>query len=450
MQAPDIGGLYNRSAKYHGAERNPVIVIPGILGSKLISSATGEVVWGAFGGGSANPQTEMGAQLISLPMKDAVPLRELTDEVVPHGALDEVKINFFGVPVSLAAYANILATLGAGGYRDEQLGYAGGVDYGGDHFTCFQFAYDWRRDNVENAIRLHQFILEKKKYVEEKLWQNYGVRKDIKFDIVAHSMGGLITRYYLTYGPHDLPTDGSLPKPTWEGAQYVDRALLVGTPNAGSVDSLITLLDGLEPSKLLPKYDAALLGTIPSVHQLLPRPRHGHVINKVTGEPIDILNPDVWEQLQWGMANPNQQHALSLLLPDITDSIERRRIALDQQRKALLRAKQFQDALDAPVTYPANVQLSLVSGDAVATADILAVDPASGATEVVRRSPGDGSVLRSSALLDERVAGAWAPKLTSPIHWHSVTFLFDDHIGLTKDPIFTDNVLYFLLEEPRV
>jgi hypothetical protein len=37
----------------------------------------------------------------------------------------------------------------------------------------------------------------------------------------------------------------------------------------------------------------------------------------------------------------------------------------------------------------------------------------------------------------------------SPIHFSNVTFLFTDHIGLTSDPAFTDNVLYQLLEAPR-
>ncbi len=46
---PDLGALYNRSAEHHGPERNPVIVIPGILGSKLIAAVVegrqaGEVV----------------------------------------------------------------------------------------------------------------------------------------------------------------------------------------------------------------------------------------------------------------------------------------------------------------------------------------------------------------------------------------------------------------------
>jgi len=27
-------------------------------------------------------------------------------------------------------------------------------------------------------------------------------------------------------------------------------------------------------------------------------------------------------------------------------------------------------------------------------------------------------------------------------------FFFKDHLGITKDPVFTDNILYLLLEQP--
>ena len=65
---------------------------------------------------------------------------------------------------------------------------------------------------MENARRLHEFILEKRAYVIAELKRRHGIdRPDLKFDIVAHSMGGLLTRYYLRYGAADLPTDGSTP-----------------------------------------------------------------------------------------------------------------------------------------------------------------------------------------------------------------------------------------------
>ena len=89
-------------------------------------------------------------------MRRGAPLSALDDGIEPDGVLDTVDISFVGLPLQLNAYAHILATLGAGGYRDEELGIAGAIDYGDDHFTCFQFPYDWRRDNVERArIRCH-------------------------------------------------------------------------------------------------------------------------------------------------------------------------------------------------------------------------------------------------------------------------------------------------------
>ena len=42
-----------------------------------------------------------------------------------------------------------------------------------------------------------------------------------------------------------------------------------------------------------------------------------------------------------------------------------------------------------------------------------------------------------------------AATLDSPVDWTQITFLYTDHLGLTRDPAFTDNVLYLLLEDPR-
>jgi len=149
LQPPDMGGLYSQSAMYQGPGRNPVVVIPGILGSKLQDRETGAVVWGAFAGGEiADPRTPEGARLCALPMQEGVPLDELRDGVHSAGALDRIRLSFLGLPVDVAAYVNILLTLGVGGYRDEQLGKSGAVDYGGEHYTCFQFDYDWRLSNV--------------------------------------------------------------------------------------------------------------------------------------------------------------------------------------------------------------------------------------------------------------------------------------------------------------
>jgi hypothetical protein len=196
-QAPELGGIYNRAAQQHGPDRVPVIVIPGILGSRLVEDDTGQIVWGAFADGYANPKTPEGARLLALPMAEGKTLAELTDGTRSDGALERLKVSLLGLPVQLNAYIHILGTLGVGGYRDLQLGMSGAVDYGPDHYTCFQFDYDWRRDNVENAKRLHAFIEQQRVYIQGEYAKRYGIEDyDVRFDIVAHSMGGLVARYY--------------------------------------------------------------------------------------------------------------------------------------------------------------------------------------------------------------------------------------------------------------
>ena len=461
--APDLDGLYSRAAAFEYPERNPVIVIPGILGSKLVDADTGTIVWGAFGGGAADPETPEGVRLVALPMREGEPLAALTDDVRPAGALDRVKIDVLGLPLELTAYAQILATLGIGGYRDQTLAQAGAIRYGTGHFTCFQFDYDWRRDNVENARRLDAFVREKRAQVQREIASRFGVvDHDVHFDIIAHSMGGLVTRYFLRYGTQDLPPDGSLPESSWAGTRYVDKVVLIGTPNAGSIQALHQLVEGADFGPLVPRYSPALVGTFPSLYELLPRGRHGALV-QVEGDgrgagssaamkpqPVaDFLDPELWERMDWGLASPAQDGELARLLPDVADAGARRRVALDHLRKSLTRARQFHAALDAPGVLPPGLELHLIASDALATDAVSAVDPTTGALTHLATAPGDGTVTRASALMDERLGRAtWSPRLVSPIPWSSVTFLFTDHLGLTQDPAFTDNVLYLLLERP--
>ncbi len=99
--------IYNKSASYHAPDRNPIVVIPGLMGSSLRDRLSGAMVWGAFGGKSVNPANPEGARLLALP------LDESQDAIEPTGVLDRIKISLVGIPLQLNVYAQILATLGA-------------------------------------------------------------------------------------------------------------------------------------------------------------------------------------------------------------------------------------------------------------------------------------------------------------------------------------------------
>ncbi len=451
QRQPDIAVIYNKSASYHHPDRNPIIAIPGIMGSKLLYSPSDTVAWGAFEGGAANPADADGARIIALPIGLQDRLSEMVDDVRPNGVLEQLRVNLAGIALNIEAYAGILATLGAGGYRDEALSMAGAIDYGNDHFTCFQFAYDWRRDNVENARRLHEFIKEKREYVRLEYKKRYGIDKnDIKFDLAAHSMGGLLVRYFLMYGSQDIPTDNSLPQLTWEGANYIERVIFVGPPNAGSIDAFLELMEGEQASPILPFYPPAILGTFPSVYQLLPRTRHKSIVwEHDIEQAVDVYDPLLWDKMNWGVLSPEQQPVVEMLLPDISSAVQRRQRALHFLKLALDRARQFHMALDRPAKTPDGLHLFLVAGDADRTIRTLSINSRNGQLKIVKTGAGDSVVLRASALADERMTGSWKPTVQSPVDFHSIFFLPYDHLGLTKNTTFRDNVLFWLLEDAR-
>ena len=106
-------------------------------------------------------------------------------------------------------------------------------------------------------------------------------------------------------------------------------------------------------------------------------------------------------------------------------------------------------ALDREAKTPFGLEVYLIAGDASNTPSRVSVNRNNGQLQVIEYAPGDGTVLRSSVLLDEREGQEWRPTLVTPIDYRSVLLLPESHFGITKNAVFRDNMLFWLLEESR-
>ncbi len=436
--------VMRKSFDYEGPGRNPVIVIHGLLGSKLADRRDGTNIWGQFA------LTEMltGNKLARLahPMQEKKPLSELKSDITPSGLLDKSQIRVLGFSFDYEGYDILVNALSKAGYVPDNRPLPEGKNF----YSQFIFYYDWRRDISENAGRLKKFIIEKKRYLQERYAQLYGLENhDIHFDLVAHSMGGLVARYFMRYGGTPLPErELELPRLTWEGAKYIDRVAIIATPNAGYPDTLVELTEGLRLSPAAPAYPKTVIGTFPSYYQMLPNVESNSVRIAGTETPVEYFRLETWQRYNWGLADPRQDEWLKILLPDVSSKEERLRIATDHLDKCLRKARQFKRAMQIPATVPENVAVSLLAGDTIMTSSVLAVDPKTGQVSVAMRDAGDGKVPTMSARLDLRTLENWMPFLVSPIAWSSIVHLPGGHMGIMNSDVFESNLLFLLLSTP--
>ncbi|CAL9623931.1 esterase/lipase family protein [Streptomyces sp. enrichment culture] len=113
------------------------------------------------------------------------------------------------------------------------------------------FPYDWRLSVRLTARRLAA-------RVEPALaaWRARSGNPEARVVFVAHSMGGLVARYYLD---------------VLGGSAYARALITIGTPYRGSVNALETLYHGVAPGlgRLSGPF-TRLARSMPSLHQLLP------------------------------------------------------------------------------------------------------------------------------------------------------------------------------------
>ncbi|MGH8516210.1 MAG: lipase/acyltransferase domain-containing protein [Panacagrimonas sp.] len=426
---PDLAHLYAT----HGdtAQQPPVIVIPGILGSRLRNARTGEQVWpGSLSNLLLGDQSQLALRF------DPATLEVQPDDLAPDGLFEQA--------LGQDYYGQILRTLERdGGFVRARSGQGCRHDVRRYHV----FDYDWRQDNVHTARKLDELI--------------EAIRRDcgdpaLKVDVIAHSMGGLITRYYLRYGTRDVLDDNAL-EPNLEGSRKVRRAVLLGTPNLGSVGSLHGFLEGrrIGFSRVPPD----VLASMPSVYQLFPHPLNAWLVGPDGQELLrDLFEVDIWRRFGWSIFDPQ----IRLRLADRgfdTAAVE----AFERYfEKRLERARRFVWSLSRKAP-PMDTRLILFGGDCLPTPARMVVEEQDGDSvlrlepDAVRDrrpgvdytrlmlEPGDGVVTKASLLARDNLdpAAPRHPHVDFPIA--GAFFLCAEHGMLTGNLSFQDNLLHALL-----
>jgi pimeloyl-ACP methyl ester carboxylesterase len=128
--------------------------------------------------------------------------------------------------------------------------------------TLFVFAYDWRKSNTQNTAAL-------KEYIDCVRLIYHDVDPDQKVDMVAHSMGGLLSRRYIL----DYPSDNHVSKlitvnSPFLGAPRAIHVMETGSFLSGAFDSEN---GGDEiPSFISAKVMRVLANNFRGAHELLP------------------------------------------------------------------------------------------------------------------------------------------------------------------------------------
>jgi len=459
-RTPDLERIFAPARSRTG--KTPVIVIPGILGSQLMNRRTREIVWPSAFRSSVDG--------LSLPTTSDLAANR--DDLVAERIVVTAKLARLA-PDIYVYYELLNALRRYGNYRDGDWE---NPPAEGDRDTFYVFPYDWRRDNVETA----QLFVRRLEELKRKLG-----RPDLRFNIVAHSMGGLVARYAAMYGDADLPPAGSEPQPDWAGARHINKIFMFGTPNEGTMESFATLLDGYSINeglrrriRLLNKLSREDAVTIPSIFQLLPHREAVRFLDQnLAPLALDFYDPAIWRTYGWSPINDAEfraRYERGRVRDENGQPLRATLTELDAYFVTVLsRARRFHAALDAETAdaSPAPVSLYTFGGDCEETlsAPVILRDEKRGrwttlteprelrATsgrklkrkDVIRAmyEPGDGRVTRRS-LLGERVD---APRRSrffdTPLPIVYGVFACDLHSELQNNKTLQDNALTLLINE---
>jgi hypothetical protein len=413
-------------------ERHPLILIPGLLGSRLARAEDGVELWP---GGTRKLLTSSYEDLAL--RIDPETLEPLDDGLVPSGIFEGAAGKDF--------YRRLMQELRqAGGYRLARPG----RPVVQQRARLYLFTYDWRQDNVKTVAKLDELI--------EQIRRDYG-DPTLRVDIVAHSMGGLIARYYERYGTADV-LEGNSFRVTGLGLPKLRRMVLLGTPNQGTVTAVHKFLNGYRVGfSGLPTEGVA---TMPSTYQLFPHPLVDWVVN-MEGERLDfdIFDVEFWRRYEWSIFDHRIQRRMNRhrdVWPP-QDVFER------WFEKRLERGRRFAWSLMVPAGEVPLIRPLLLGSDCVPTPRRLVFENVGGESvarlrpeqilnprpgidyETLMFAPGDGSVTLSSLLSQQELRSEVAGLQQEGLEAGGQRIVCARHDALTGDDELVDAMLEYLL-----
>jgi pimeloyl-ACP methyl ester carboxylesterase len=418
---PDLDLLYR--ASYLNENAVPIIIIPGLMGTTLVD-AKGAEVW---------PKSV--SNLAFSTFEDLT--EENSDGIRPGRLLDGL--------IGLDYYGTLLKTLNSAGHYEE--GRLNSPVINKNKRRYYVFLYDWRKSNFDSVGRLHTLI--------DQIRVDY---KDpgLKVDIIAHSNGGSIARYYLQYGPQDGQSRKK-PEPWTEGDRRIRRIAMLGTPNLGSVISVNRLYNGFRIGlRTIPPH---IMVNFATPFEAFPSPAHNVFIDaNGTTVPLAIYDPALWQRNKWSIYSDESRQLVSAEAKDPA-----RRLALLEERftENLQQAFDFQSALAKPIAQT-KTQIALFGGDCDMTASRAVVNWKNGKMKLafeegdiadkgknidykyLLNAPGDGLVTRESQLARSSTAYLDNDLQKDLFPIAQTTFFCESHEMLTGNPYFQNNLLYFL------
>lgn len=429
---PDLERLYQQN---QAVRQPPVVVIHGILGARLSHSDTEQEIW--FGNLRKLLFSDFDELALSI---DPETLQPVETNLYPTGLAEQAAGRDY--------YGSIIRTLESAGRYQPAVP---GTPQTADSRNYYLFVYDWRQDNVVTVKKLASFI--------EQIRADYN-DPELKVDLIAHSMGGLIARYYLRYGDLDTLDDNEFPVNLY-GAERTRRVILLGTPNLGSVNSLHAFIKGYKIGfRSLP---TEALATMPSVYQLFPHALNAWLVDE-RGEKLqrDLFDIQTWRRFQWSIFDPKVRQRVIKRFSTQAEGQAYLQVLERYFQKHLERARRFVWSLTVPLPSQP-YKLVVFGGDCDLTPARMVVEEIDGTSEIrlwpdeiknktsgvdynsMMLEPGDGTVTKASLLARESLDPS-VPRhryVSFPLNYPF--FLCERHDALTGNISFQDNLLHTLL-----